>query len=413
MSALAGSVTLVIPPGGLPAGVSADDIVIRDASDDAPFVPVDGGPNLLALSLEPSGLAFSAPALLTVDIASPPDGAFMFAYLASGENFEPVLLSDAQFNEETGRVQVSAVLPHFSDFVINIDRLDPLLTVNFTATATVEDRNLGLVSGTFPVNLPVTSRVDGEQTWEARTTTTQLVTNSGPWDVSANFEPDDDSRAILSPSLRAAFTEDGTPALSGSTRTLTLRTTFTCKQAGDFRIRVRGGGPWGGGWVQQDFVTRSTTDGRIVASAFRSASGVARLSANVTGECAAPEPVAPCCSMAVNLARSYSASFANGRGSCAGFPSTFSDPTYRLLLQVPADPDADPRALQGTLTQESSGQVVEGSWNADTGAWTFTFATPGGAEEPLERFQAGTTDPDGTLRALYDHRATSGQGRCE
>ena len=403
-----GLATLVIPPGALPAGVSADGIVIRDVSDEAPFAPVGGGLDLAALSLEPSGLVFTAPALLMVEIAEPPGGVFMFAFLSTGlstgEAFEPIEIPEARFDEETGRAQVDAVLPHFSDFVIYMDHVDSLLTLNFDATTTMDDRNLGRVSGTFPVNLPITSSVGGEQTWETRTTTTQLVTNGGAWDVSASFDPDEDSRPILSPSRRVAAAEEGTSAPRGTTRTLTLRTTFTCEMPGDFRIQVFGGASV---VVEQDYVTRTTTDGSIVASAFRIASGVARLVANVTGECFDPDTPPPgsnCCGITPDEDLRYTAAFSGARGDCTGFPPSFSDATYVLRVELPSDPMMDGWSLRAT--QGSTNQAVAGPWDPTTGAWS--AESPDGSR--LEVYRDGTTSPDGSLMATYEH--VNGSGVC-
>ena len=111
-----GNVTLDIPAGALPAGVTAADIEIRDVSDDPDYlVETDGDPPLAVLLLEPLGLEFSQPVTLTVrDLPVVDPIRRLFVIHTFGNDAEIITEVVSEIDPDTNTLTASIPLTHFS-----------------------------------------------------------------------------------------------------------------------------------------------------------------------------------------------------------------------------------------------------------------------------------------------------------
>ncbi|MBM4435693.1 MAG: hypothetical protein FJ029_00365 [Actinobacteria bacterium] len=68
MTEVARSLELTIPPGALPAGLSAADVRVARLAPEASGLRLNGVPPAVAYQLEPSGAQFRAPVTLRVTL---------------------------------------------------------------------------------------------------------------------------------------------------------------------------------------------------------------------------------------------------------------------------------------------------------------------------------------------------------
>lgn len=108
-----GSATLDIPKGALPDGVKLGDIRVTPLERTALPPLAIALEAIAAYRLEPDGLRFKQPARLTAEV-DVPDGTSLGIYLESGGRFERIGLRGAERSAATGKVTLSADIPHFS-----------------------------------------------------------------------------------------------------------------------------------------------------------------------------------------------------------------------------------------------------------------------------------------------------------
>ncbi len=112
-----GLVTLEIPAGALPPGVSAADLSVSRLAPEETSVTFKGESPIAAYALRPDGVQFAEPVRLTVTI---PDGLNVapVVVLVVGERLEIVPVLEYRLDGESGKGTVLAEIDHFSGLVI-------------------------------------------------------------------------------------------------------------------------------------------------------------------------------------------------------------------------------------------------------------------------------------------------------
>lgn len=120
-----GELTLDIPAGALPPGIAAEDITISDVTDSPEFlVQSDGGPTVAILRLEPQGLEFSEPVVLTVrqlQVVDP--GLQLFVLHVSGDDADVITDPVTEVDPVTNTLTASISVTHFSTFVYYVSEV--------------------------------------------------------------------------------------------------------------------------------------------------------------------------------------------------------------------------------------------------------------------------------------------------
>lgn len=112
-----GSASLDIPIDALPAGIAPDSVKI--AKVDAKDLDISFGDETPSVTydLQPSGLRFTKPVTMTVEIAGSLDS-IPTVWLVSEDGLEPVGDVRVSVDAEAGVVLLSAPIQHFSSFVV-------------------------------------------------------------------------------------------------------------------------------------------------------------------------------------------------------------------------------------------------------------------------------------------------------
>jgi hypothetical protein len=112
-----GRLTLMIPDGALPAGVSETSIKITNIPPNSVPVTVAGGQPTLAYRFEPDGLKFSTPAIVVLTINPPAGGNQPMLWTVSGDTVEAINTIWYSTDPKTRRLTITAPLAHFSDLI--------------------------------------------------------------------------------------------------------------------------------------------------------------------------------------------------------------------------------------------------------------------------------------------------------
>lgn len=225
------AVTLDIPAGALPAGLTLADIQITDVSNDPAVLSVDGADGFVAYALEPSGATFAAPLSLTVRLPAPA-GARIFAVTISEAGIEPLDLTSIEVDPDTGEVTLTAQQSHFTIDFFGIDLGAGGLDLQPTP------RGSSTVGETFTVQAQV-QRQDFELETNVFFSGGQEITEDRPWRVRPRsgwslrvFFQAGGPIEPLSFSWKETFPPEGPSSY-------TIQQQFTCKEPGGFTILLR------------------------------------------------------------------------------------------------------------------------------------------------------------------------------
>jgi hypothetical protein len=105
---------LDIPAGALPAGVDASQISVRPFDPAARGLDAGEGQIVAAFDLQPDGLAFSEPVLLTYDIPFEGGGLYMVMLAGSSGDLEVLEIADAIIDASGTRLTITVPVSHFS-----------------------------------------------------------------------------------------------------------------------------------------------------------------------------------------------------------------------------------------------------------------------------------------------------------
>ena len=229
------AVTLDVPAGALPAGLTLADIQITDVSNDPAALSVDGADGFVAYALERSGATFAAPLSLTVRFPAPA-GASIFAVTISETGIEPLDLTSIEVDPDAGEVTLTAQQSHFSLW-LHLVRLEaggldlqpmplgPSLVVGktFTVQAQVQRQDFEVVEWFLTSHLIAGQAYTGSGYYRVRP-------RSG-WSLRARFEATGPIEPLTPTTQEKTFPPEGP---SGDT----IEQQFTCTEPGGFTIRL-------------------------------------------------------------------------------------------------------------------------------------------------------------------------------
>ena len=117
-----GSASLTVPPEAIPSGVDANSITMAAFTGEK-LLFMEEGTAIAAYDLQPDGLEFSEPVIITIRLPLPPEGgSFQLLHNVgeiddSDDVFEPIEVLDVVVDSDTGLVIATAELSHFSKVI--------------------------------------------------------------------------------------------------------------------------------------------------------------------------------------------------------------------------------------------------------------------------------------------------------
>ncbi len=227
-----GSVTVDVPAGALPDGVSADQIEVTTLPVDDFTVDTDapgGAAVVAAVRLEPSGTEFAEP--VTIRTRMPLAAAPGLVLLRSDGADAEVLAWSATEDEEASEVVATVSVDHFSELVY----MGSVDVIKFEFEPPLQDH---LVGETFTIRARI-DRIDFEE--EVK----QVLLRGEPY-MTYRFRPSDDRTwsydvtiGVHGPavtSARARFQETPSPDQNAAF----IETEVTCERAGPYVATIGG-----------------------------------------------------------------------------------------------------------------------------------------------------------------------------
>ena len=284
-----GSATLVIPPGALPAGVSAGDISLTNISNDPAAIVVEEGTLLAAYELAPAGLALPAPVTLRIPLAID-DGALVEVIHFADGDAQIVQAVSIDVDPDTGATVVAADIEGFSRVTVIQGSHTDLNRAAVSFDQDPTDVGHHALGADFSIELGahrneyiVINSVRSETPTEpGGTQITEIFTRARPegsWAVDAGY-------TVRPPHILAPSFVNGLESEVLGDAGLLTRETFTCVGVGEFSIFV-------GVFAQlsQRVEMKKWIDGELLVDVVFTSTGYGWVGGTVRGECVTGEPV--------------------------------------------------------------------------------------------------------------------------
>lgn len=245
-------VTVEVPEGALPSGVSVSDLSVAPLDGDEPLAAYEHAESLGAYRFEPSGLVFDTPLRLTVELAASPSE--VLARLVSSDGMVELLHPVGIAVSTTGEtVRATYEIEHFSDleFLRLEGGADAAIVVlppppessyfvgeSFVMRVRVHAgaANWGVVSQRDGRTITEVRRTLLDEPWSAdiKWTTNAPASDNFVDALVSSFGRDDAPRRGDTPLEPQQSTTSVTSANTGSAAF--SEQTFTCRRAGDFEL---------------------------------------------------------------------------------------------------------------------------------------------------------------------------------
>ncbi len=242
-----GKVTLNIPKGALPSGVSVSDVKITPVAQKDVITSVTGASFLLAYRLTPDGTKLSSPATLTIR-ASLDKGGYVMGIHIAGSQDEPLAPALSEDQSDANITVMTVTVSHFSDliFVYGAKTFDGMEWLSKPSDAYVNTHTHTLVK--------VTADLNGEFNVVGKKRSYRYRWKGPQWTLTGIF--DTSGQPVLDPLWPHNPADPGTNTNKPS---LKIDQSFLCKKVGQFKINYRG---WAD--VPGSFTIFETGTGKVI-----------------------------------------------------------------------------------------------------------------------------------------------------